>query len=218
MDFNKMIEKHIRREGKPKEIGRYYPSEIGMCLRKVWYSYKQPRETAVDLTKVFEVGNLLHDFMAEVLRSERNPEVELLKSELPVKLDMKDFLISGRIDDLLLVKESGKEVLVEVKSTKSLVYTDSPKSHNVMQLQLYMHMTGVHNGVLLYVQKDNLQAKSFDIPYSAKEAAEALERFRRLHSFLTKDEMPEPEAKQDKEKKWMCSYCDWREECYGKKA
>lgn len=217
MDFNRLIERHLEREAKPKEVGRYYPSEIGMCLRKIWYSYKAPKKTELDLVKIFEVGNLMHDFMAEVLRSEKNPEVELLKSELPVKLDMKDFLISGRIDDLLLVKESGKEVLVEVKSTKSLAYTDSPKEHNVIQLQLYMHMTGVHNGVLLYVQKDNLQAVSFDIPYSEKNANEALERFKQLHGFLTKGELPPAEAQHDKQKKWMCSYCDWHDECFGSK-
>ena len=44
INFNKLIDKYLVREYKPKEIGRYYPSEIGSCLRKVWYSYKNPKE------------------------------------------------------------------------------------------------------------------------------------------------------------------------------
>jgi len=153
INFNKLIDNYLVREYKPKEIGRYYPSEIGSCLRKVWYSYKNPKEAESDLIKIFEAGNILHDFVVEVIRSEKNPDVDLLKWEFSVKMQMPDFVISGRVDDLMLIKISNKQVLVEVKSTKSIKYTEEPREAHIMQLMFYMHATGIHNGLLLYIKK-----------------------------------------------------------------
>ncbi len=45
IDFDKLVDQGtVTREFKPKQIGRYYPSEVGTCIRKVWYSYKYPQE------------------------------------------------------------------------------------------------------------------------------------------------------------------------------
>jgi len=212
IDFNKLIDKHLIREHKPKQIGRYYPSEIGSCMKKVWFSYKKPREIKAELLRIFEAGNMLHEFISEVIKSEKNPEVELVKQEMPIKVEEKDFTISGRIDNLVLVKIDNEEVLVEVKSTKFI--KEKPSEENVMQLQFYMHATGIHNGILLYVQKDNLQTRSFEIPYDKKQAEEVLGRFRLLDKCLKMDEMPPAEARYNPNISWMCNYCDYKDECY----
>jgi len=212
INFNKLIDKYLVREYKPKEIGRYYPSEIGSCLRKVWYSYKNPKEAESDLIKIFEAGNILHDFVVEVIRSEKNPDVDLLKWEFSVKMQMPDFVISGRVDDLMLVKMSNKQVLVEVKSTKSIKYTEEPRGAHIMQLMFYMHATGIHNGLLLYIEKNTLQTKWFDIKYNEGEAKKIEERFTKLHERLTKNKLPAAEAKISGES-WMCRFCDYADEC-----
>jgi CRISPR/Cas system-associated exonuclease Cas4 (RecB family) len=214
IDFNRLIEKHLAREKRPKQQGRYYPSEIASCLRKLWYSYKQPKDTPMDAVKVFEVGNLLHDFMAEVLRSERNPEIELLQSELPFELREKGFIVSGRVDDVLIVRADQRKLLVEVKSTKSLYYLEKPSPQHVMQLQLYMHATGIHDGAVVYVEKNTLQAKEFFMKYDSAVAERALRRFAALHEALGSSKIPVPEARLKKPMNWMCKTCDWRDECW----
>jgi len=216
LDFDNMIAKHLEQEPHPKGVGRYYPSEIGGCMRKVYYSYVDPKPVKMDLTKIFEVGNILHDFVAEVLRSEKNPEVELLDSELPFKLEMKDFVISGRIDDLLLVKSSGSEALVEVKSTAYLKYVKGPQPTHLMQLQLYMHALGVREGYLLYIEKATLATKAFHVKYDAEAAMKAIDRFKMLHKFLKAKELPEAEARASRKDDigWMCKGCDWHDECF----
>ena len=214
LDFNKLIENHLKREHRPKTMGRYYPSEIGSCMRKIWYSYTDPRPIQLDLIKIFEVGNIMHDFVAEVMRSEKNPNIQLLSSELPFKIQMQDLLISGRIDDLLLVKESGKTVLVEVKSTASLGYTTAPKESHVMQLQLYMHALKIFDGIVLYIEKNTLKARAFEVPYDERIAADALDRFSKLHKFLTTKEMPTAEARLKSDMSWLCRRCEWREDCF----
>ncbi len=215
-NFDKMIENHLARESKPKEPGRYYPSEIGGCMRKVWYSYKQPKPVQMDIIKIFEVGNILHHFVAEVMRSEKNPHIELLQSELPFKLQMESFIVSGRVDDVLLLKENGKKVLVEVKSTGRLDLTENPEPSHMMQLQLYMHVMKEHNGILLYIEKNTLRTKVFEVAYDERAAALALNRFVQLHRHITGNKIPEAEARASRKEEigWMCKRCDWREECW----
>ncbi len=215
IDFNQMIDNHIRKEHRPKGVGRYYPSEIGMCMRKVWYSYKHPVEVKPDLLKIFEVGNIMHDFVVGVLKSEKNPDVELLKSEFSLTENIDDFVVSGRVDNLILLKLLGKSVLVEVKSTSEVGFVNEPSEMHLMQLQFYMHATGVHNGTLLYIDKKNLKSRVFETKYDEHDARGIEERFRKLHACLTTETLPEPEARDPKVKKtWMCRFCEYSERCY----
>ena len=213
VDFDKLIDKYLHRESRPKTPGRYYPSEVGGCMRKVWFSYKKPKKTEPDLLKIFEVGNILHEFMTQVMKSEKTSEVELLDSEIPFKLDLGDFIVSGRVDGMFLVRENGKVVLLEVKTTKNVDWTKQPQESHKMQLQLYMHSLGVKSGILLYIQKDNLKSKSFPMEYDEKEAGDIISRFRKLHEHIKNDTVPEAEAKTREEMKWLCNYCDYADEC-----
>ena len=215
IDFERMIANHLARESYPKEPGRYYPSAIGMCLRKYWYSYKYPQEIEPRLRKIFHLGNVLHDFVVDVLRSEKNPDVELLEAETPVRLQHNDFVISGRIDDVLLIKEKEKTILVEVKSVKDIKYQAAPSSHHIMQLQFYMYATGIHNGIILYLDKVALDTKIFEIGYDEEQAKSILKRFEKFHNFLTNDTLPEAEAKQNENTKWLCRFCEYKERCDG---
>ncbi len=211
IDFNKLIDNFLLREYKPKSIGRYYPSEIGGCIRKTWFSYKNPKKVKAELMRIFEAGNMLHEFVSEVIRSEKNPEVELIKDELPVKIEGKDFTISGRVDNIVLVKVNGEQVLIEVKSVK--FFPVKPQKQHITQLQLYMLATNIHKGIILYIEKDNLQTKWFDVDYDEKKAESIIEKFSILDKSLKEDKMPMAEAKQNQEIIWMCRYCDWKEEC-----
>jgi CRISPR/Cas system-associated exonuclease Cas4 (RecB family) len=212
-DFDRLVDNHIAREHHPKKVGRYYPSEIGGCLRKTFYSYKYPKEIDADLRKIFEAGNIIHGFVVEVLKSERNKDIELLKSEMPFSIDAGDFTISGRVDDLILIKQSGKEVLVEVKSTKDVAYVKGPATSHVTQLMFYMEATGVHNGVVLYVGRGDLKSKAFEVKFDAHKCAEIFDRFGFLHHHLKSDELPQDEAKRIEDMKWMCGYCEYKDKC-----
>lgn len=213
VDYDALIGQHLKHEQRPKGVGRYYPSEVGYCLRRVWYSYTNPKPVAEDKARIFEMGNILHSFMVEVFKSERTPEVELLQEEMPVKLDAGDFLVSGRVDDLLLVKDAGRPTLVEVKSTSHLGFVSGVQQPHMMQLQFYMHATGVHNGVVLYVEKNSLKAKAFEMPYDDRVASDAMARFTLLHRALLDNAVPAPEAKQREQLSWQCRFCDYRGEC-----
>lgn len=213
IDFNELIDKHIFREHRPKQIGRYYPSEIGRCIRKVWYTYKYPLDINPEKRRIFELGDILHDFVVEVLRSDRTKEIELLQAEMPFKIDMGKFLISGRVDDLLLLRANNEKMLVEVKSSSNVKRIKRPMLHHKTQLQFYMYATHVHKGMLLYIDKANLETKSFEVKFSAKRGRQILNKFRALHKHLTNGTLPVAEAKCSNGMEWMCRYCEYKDKC-----
>jgi len=214
IDFNSLINNYLKRELKEKTIGRYYPSEAGNCIRKVFYSYKSPKEVDTELLKVFEAGNILHEFVVHVLESEKNPQIELLEKESPFTLEIEDIVISGRVDDIIIVKIDNKVYLVEVKSTSTLKYTNEPHEAHIMQLQLYMHAKNIHNGMIIYLEKNTLQTKTFLVDYDSKYAEKAIKRLKDIHQCLKEDKLPIPEARAVYSKGWMCKGCQYREECY----
>ncbi|MFH0973505.1 MAG: PD-(D/E)XK nuclease family protein [Candidatus Micrarchaeota archaeon] len=215
-DFNALLDKHLYRESKPKTVGRYYPSEVGSCLRKTWFSFKFPIEFDAEKRRIFETGNILHEYVVHVFKSGKTPEVELLKSEMPFVMNCGEFVVSGRVDDVLLVKTSGKTILVEVKSAARM--PRGPSKHHSAQLQFYMHATGVHNGALLYIEKNTLNSIVYSVAYDERAAQDGIQRFAILHQALLEDAAPEPEAKTHADMRWWCDYCEYAERCAATKT
>ena len=213
IDFNEVIERFLERDMQEKKIGKYYPSEIGRCLRNLYYSYKYPVKVKPKLLKIFELGNIMHDFIVKVLKSNKIPEVELLGYEIPIELKFDDFVISGRIDDVIILKTDNRKILIEVKTCKDVRTVLKPQNSHMIQLQFYMHVTGIKEGMLLYVDKTTLDTKSFKLEYDEHWSNLIVERFKKLHECLVKDELPIPEAKVIEELRWMCNFCEYREKC-----
>jgi CRISPR/Cas system-associated exonuclease Cas4 (RecB family) len=214
IDFDQLVDKYFKRELKVKLIGRYYPSEVGQCLRKSYYSFMLPKETDKDLAKIFEAGNILHEFVAKVFASEKNPDVDLVESETPFEIPIDDFIISGRIDNIILLKPEQKRIVVEVKSTKMLSMMEDAQESHKMQLQLYLHAKQIQHGMILYLEKNTLQSKTFYCEYDPEFYRQIIHRFRKLHNHLQTTSLPEPESRMKAEKTWMCRNCEYREECF----
>ena len=76
-----------------------------------------------------------------------------------------------------------------------------------------MHATGVHDGILLYVDKSTMETKSFPVKYSEEQTQKIIDKFRSLHKNLTKESLPIDEAKRNADTKWMCRYCEYKSKC-----
>ena len=206
IDFDAMVDNFLEREQWQKKAGRYYPSEIGTCIRKLWYSYKHPVTISGEARKIFHMGDMIHRFAADVMRSDKNPDIELLEEELSIKLNMENFIISGRIDDILLVKQKNEKVLVEVKSCKSVDALKKPGDQHVIQLQFYMHVSKINKGIVLYLEKNTLKSRVFEVEYSEQIAEDLIKRFSIFHKLLISNTLPKPEARGT----WICDYCDYK--------
>jgi len=220
MDFDKIIADFIRdKEEKNKKeliISKYSASMLGNCLRQNYYAYTSPIEFSIEKLRIFEIGKVLHEWIAKLLSN--TPHAELISSEKEISLiDLEsDITISGRLDDVILIKENGKKIVIEVKSIKSLEYLTEPKKPHIMQLMIYLKALQhykIDEGIILYINKNNLTTKSFRIKYDDKILKEAFERAKTLHHYLTNKILPPPEAKIKKEMNWACAYCQYSEIC-----
>lgn len=214
INFDDMVDRFLASELRVRTIGRYYPSEVGQCMRKTWYTFRNPKPADKELKKVFEAGNRLHEFVADVFQSSKVEEVELVEKEAPFEIPIDNFVISGRIDDLIKIKIGDREALVEVKSTKDLRYLEEASESHIMQLQLYLHARKITEGILLYLEKNTLKSKTFHVTYDPSVYNQVIERFRLLHKRLMAGQLPPPESRLDDDKRWMCRSCQYAVECF----
>ncbi|RUM82852.1 MAG: hypothetical protein DSZ18_04070, partial [Candidatus Thioglobus sp.] len=81
--------------------------------------------------------------------------------ESPVKCA--DPVISGRMDYVIKHKEYSKAV-VELKSINTRGFKallDKPKPDHLIQLQIYLHLSKIEHGMVLYENKNDQQVKAF---------------------------------------------------------
>lgn len=94
-----------------------------------------------------------------------------------INLAAPECLIKGRTDGILDIE--GEEHIMDIKSIanrtiktpiQQFCFEDleerGPKEEHVVQLTLYMYMSGVHRGHLVYVAKNDHKIKTFAIPYN----------------------------------------------------
>ena len=224
LNFENIITDYLRKKSeedrKELKFGKYSASSLGICVRKNFYSYLYPSEFELsgDKLRIFAAGNAMHEWIAKVLAN--NSFTELIDSEKELAiLDVEnDILISGRLDDLIMLKNSASEerIIVEVKSTKSLAYLDAPQEQHLMQVQIYLKALSTYNikkAVLLYIEKNSLKTRSFDVYYDHALFRKAIDRARTLHGYLLNKTLPPAEAKLDKKQNYQCGYCEFRERC-----
>lgn len=136
-----------------------------------------------------------------------------------IPLVEQDYLISGRADGIVWLevgKDKEEKHLMDIKSIQnrlpthpptSLCFEDldqaGPKEDHVIQLMIYMWISGIHKGHLLYVSLQTLQQKSFYIEYDRDRIAPILSEIQDITIAAEKlkngelKELPAPCAKKD---------------------
>jgi len=208
IEINNLIDKYLDKPTKEREIGRYYASELGTCPRKLYFSYKIPKKLDSDTIRIFEVGNLFHEFIAKVLGNSQS--IKLLENERSVTLITKgsSAIVTGRIDDLILVEKTGEKIIIDVKTIKSFDFLTEPKHEHKMQVMMYLKSLGLKKGALLYVKKEDMQIRYFEFEYDELIVNEILEKAEIVHLGL-KTDTPPVKNKDN----WMCKFCNYCNEC-----
>lgn len=236
LNFDTIIDDYVRlkqeKEKKELIVGKYSASMLGSCTRQIYYAYNYPKEFDNEKLKIFELGNIIHDWVATLLANSSHTELIANEKEIAIIDAESDCMISGRMDDMITIIKNGQKIttekdgmrlknttekiIVEVKSIRSLAYLDRPKEPHVLQLTIYLKAMapyGVKQGVLLYVDKNNLKTKAFPITYNHATFLKALGRARAIHAYLTSTTLPPAEAKQTLSMKWSCAYCEYADQC-----
>jgi len=162
----KALDDHLTGTQRSPRTGVFYPSALGSkCDAHLFLAYNGliPSTTLPAITRrIFDVGNSLELRMENYFQRMGI----LLFREKHVSFDNPP--ISGRCDFILAHGEDGR-IILELKSANNRTFGAlrlAPKYDHQVQLQIYLNLSGIDHGVVLYENKDNQQLKAFKVARS----------------------------------------------------
>jgi len=212
MDMDDIFKKALKKKQRPMEVGVFHASGISGCPRKIYYGYIFPKEYDLKTLKIFHIGHKIHELLQKLI--EENSEFERVEVEKPVMVtDIEtDLNIHGRID--LVGYNKTDKIVVEIKSINSLHYIEEdnkPNQHHVEQLQVYLRCMRAKKGLLVYVEKSNLNIKTFYVEYDDELFKNILKRLRLI--YKCQKEGSSPNRIDGYPSNWECRYCKFKKEC-----
>ena len=159
------------------------------CIREqvlsLIYEQSQGKELPVGSLKIFAAGSSIHEKWQKMFTvcSEKIPGFKL------VRVEARSFSEKWKLyftpDAIVEINE--KNYIVEIKSMNEWAYKSAMKSKNPhpsarKQLQLYMHLTGIHNGLILLENKNNQDFELFEVHYEYDEVVKYLDRLQEIKS------------------------------------
>ena len=213
-DVKDHVKDYLSRDQKHRREKTVHASEIGYCMRKTYFQAINPKPHPIELLGIFELGNVLHEKMTEILEKlakKEGSEIAKIDAEQRIVFYFpdEDFRISGQYDDLVYLK-NGKTILLEKKSIKNFTpfkYKNAAKEEHIMQANIYAKALMPDETQIVYISKENLMIKSFVVVPDMKIVNLAIHRAKIINHSI-ENKVPPP-----KEKSWICKYCDYAEEC-----
>jgi len=123
-----------------------------------------------------------------------------------------EFDVIGHYDGVVVY--NGFERILEMKTKDAFAWpkVSEPMAAHVVQANVYMWGTGIHEAIIGYINKNSGEMKEFLIQYDP----EIIERFKkniaRVHSSLAKDEAPNGPCAHPKEK--QAKECPYKDACF----
>ncbi|WP_067923677.1 PD-(D/E)XK nuclease family protein [Alicyclobacillus shizuokensis] len=195
---------------------KLHPSTIGMCQRKIVFEMMVvPR--ALDpprLARVFDNGHKVHERYEQLFM---DMGIGVARE---VKLEKGD--ISGHTDALIklysFAAPQGEYWLVELKSASSksfewMVKNNQPKKEHKAQLTFYMHLSGIHKGVILVENKDNQEIWEYEMEYDPV-FGQQLEQKALWLIDLAKHRILPPIPRGFSPSHYKCAYCPFAMYCH----
>jgi len=172
----------------PKVRDYFSPSSAHLCPRALWYQmkgYEQDPPSANGLRRMM-TGTVYHTFIEEKLKGSGI----LVSSEELVTWD--DPSIRGTYDAIIKRTKDEKHILLEIKSMaepKNPKYKNVPKPEHVIQWNLYSLMTGLDEGIILYVNKNSQVYDICEVSRDEAILAAMMTKFGKLQSYLDEDKI-----------------------------
>lgn len=187
-----------------KEKDTLYVTDLLRCPLKISF---EERYKELAISQVFSPAAILGDLVHKGLETlgsiegyKINAEVEG-KREIQLSDQNRKITIKGRAD-IILEKESGEKIIVEIKSSRS--DKGLPHKHHMMQLQAYLWLFGIGKGILLYITPDRIAEFETSTPLDDATIIKLVQQNLALS----------PSPRFD----WECKYCIFSILCPNKRA
>lgn len=202
-----------RRE--PEEPRTYIgASAIGKeCLRQIWYSYKgYPAELRLaKQQRTLNIGKTLEDMIIDDLKAAG----VFVISRGQFYQDDEVHQLQGHVDGVIVLSEHERAIL-EIKTAKDDEFKKFVKlglrgwnESYYSQIQCYMGMSGIHEGVLLAINKDTSDLHEQWINHDIYFYDDLKNRARIIAGS---EQLPPRIASSAFD--WRCKMCSYNKECY----
>lgn len=186
------------------------------CYRKIYLEMQFPRQANDNSIGRFTMGDIVDSIMKGAFESIG----AVTGRDCGCGKDCFDgkFRIQGESDADFF------DLIVEVKSVSPFAWKfvaggkdyktgnaiiGKPKIQHVRQLNTYMDIKGVKDGVLIYVSKDNFQLKTYSITHDRLLMSQTVGRCMIVYNAIIEKRVP------DKVKSKECLYCNYTDLCRG---
>lgn len=208
-------------------------SDDKFCYRQqvlsLFYKQLQGEQTPIGLKRIFSEGDAIHEKWQRLF----------IRGGLCEPLDCdfsrfaEEFDLSYTPDIICAIPEDYKLESVYDDSVKKIPYVVEIKSVNTFtfkkqkyhasgrkQCQLYMYLTGIHNGIVLCDDKNTQEFKVYKYEYSPTEIAPYISRLERVQEFkdrlLNRNKIVKRHEKCSGYNCKMAESCPMHDVCYGR--
>lgn len=202
--------KVMLRQFKQPRAGRFSPSAMGMCPRRIMFGYAGAPQLAPDTgsQEIFKHGSKIHlDWQIEGITMGWMQSGE-------VWVEDKDLLVGGSMDGLL---ENGD--VFELKSAAPSVFNRvvvterTPKFEALMQVNTYFLLSGADWASVVYEDRAYGSFHEFRIERSAAIEKEILKRLKSYKGYVEADELPQMLPECEVKMGTAYKYCPYRKYC-----
>jgi CRISPR/Cas system-associated exonuclease Cas4 (RecB family) len=161
------------------------------------------------------------------------PELSIFSEELNISgrsdAIVQNYLPHEKSQDIITLKNPAGEVvyegpeseilIIELKSINQrgfdwVVKKNEQKEEHELQLQLYMYLTGIKQGIVLYENKNKQELAEFPVKYDQKKIDYIVDKIKKINKHVEENTLPPREyVKTDFE----CRYCDYQDICWPKR-
>ena len=194
----------LTQQRSPYKRTHFSPSQAHLCPRALYYymmGYDQDPINSQSLRRM-GVGTVFHEFI----------EKKLIETGLMVsseqEITYEDPPIRGFYDAIIKRPTDEKEILLELKSMaepKNPKYAQYlPRQEHLVQWNLYSLMTGIDEGIIFYINKNNQEYIICETERNDSIIDTTLEKFRQVKEYVDRGEELYP-YQPEVDHKW-CNY------------
>lgn len=221
---NPLSDKYALILAKGERKGGFHPSSLHKCAREIWYKYKDYEPDRIPTSvaqRCFDMGHAIEGCYTAYFEDmdemeKKQPGIfngfKLIGSNQ--KGENKELEIFYEYDKIVEVNKT--QYLVDIKTTKDsdLGWGAMPHPGYIIQVQIYMFLTGIHNGVLLYQNKNTQIQGEYHFKYMPEIFEKIKNKIKYIKNCVKNKTIPKRENERTSQ---SCRWCDHQFTCWGER-
>ena len=223
LDFQKIIDSIAQKDDNSfhkRMEHKYSPTELSGCIRNSYFSRLHPEKFNDSSYRNFLQGNILHELVQDNVKEVLGDKLTHVDNEMAFKYlipfdktNGKRIIISGRLDTIFYLPGEDKPIVVDYKTTQNVYYNmKDAKTEHKDQLNYYMACTLADYGMVVYIDKRNLNVIQHTIPFSQERFDNMVEYAINLDNAIETEKIPDVK-RLEMEDRGNCKYCRHKKRC-----